>query len=237
MDRATAYENRWRTLGVLCLSLVIVMVGNSSLNIALPSLAAPVAASRTPPPSSPGTAPSQAVRFEANAGQFDPEARFVARTGLPFTVFDCTPTAITVCLRLIPTGPVNFGKPDQLRDSGGANSFIYTDLSNQALSTFTDISGGNEVGPFPSAMTRRNSFRGPGFWNADLALFKNIRFTERMRLQLRAEAFNVFNHSNLYIVGSSADRGNGFVQAKKGFPASNVPAERRNLQMAVRFMF
>jgi outer membrane receptor protein involved in Fe transport len=163
--------------------------------------------------------------------------RFVARTGLPFTVFDCTPTAITVCLRLIPTGPVNFGKPDQLQDSGDPNSFIYTDLSNQTRSTFTDVSGGNEVGPFPADMTRRNAFRGPGFWNADLALFKNVRFTERMRLQLRAEAFNVFNHSNLYIVGSSADRGNGFVQAKKGYPASNVPAERRNIQLAVRFMF
>jgi EmrB/QacA subfamily drug resistance transporter len=33
------YDRRWRILGVLCLSLTIVMVGNSSLNVALPSLA------------------------------------------------------------------------------------------------------------------------------------------------------------------------------------------------------
>ncbi|HET6952892.1 MAG TPA: MFS transporter [Acidimicrobiales bacterium] len=33
------YARRWRTLGVLCLSLMIVMVGNISLNVALPAIA------------------------------------------------------------------------------------------------------------------------------------------------------------------------------------------------------
>ena len=32
------YRKRWWTLGVLCLSLLIIMVGNTSLNVALPSL-------------------------------------------------------------------------------------------------------------------------------------------------------------------------------------------------------
>ena len=32
------HERRWWTLGVLCLSLLIVFVGNSSLNVALPTL-------------------------------------------------------------------------------------------------------------------------------------------------------------------------------------------------------
>lgn len=34
----TAYDRRWWTLGVLCLSLFIVFVGNSSLNVTLPTL-------------------------------------------------------------------------------------------------------------------------------------------------------------------------------------------------------
>jgi EmrB/QacA subfamily drug resistance transporter len=38
MDHAQAYERRWWTLAVLCLSLLIVFTGNSSLNVALPSL-------------------------------------------------------------------------------------------------------------------------------------------------------------------------------------------------------
>jgi EmrB/QacA subfamily drug resistance transporter len=36
---AAAYARRWRTLGVLCLSLTIVMIANMSLNLALPSIA------------------------------------------------------------------------------------------------------------------------------------------------------------------------------------------------------
>jgi hypothetical protein len=39
----------------------------------------------------------------------------------------------------------------------------------------------------------RNSIRGPGFTSTDLSLFKNIRFTSSQRLQLRVEAFNLFN--------------------------------------------
>lgn len=37
---------------------------------------------------------------------------------------------------------------------------------------------------------------GPGYFNVNMALLKNIRFTETMRLQLRAEAFNVLNNVN-----------------------------------------
>ncbi len=39
----------------------------------------------------------------------------------------------------------------------------------------------------------RNTVRGPGFASTDLSLFKNIVFTGSQRLQLRFEAFNVFN--------------------------------------------
>jgi hypothetical protein len=41
----------------------------------------------------------------------------------------------------------------------------------------------------------RNALRGPGLWQLDLALAKNIAFSERLRLQLRAEAFNVLNRA------------------------------------------
>src|SRR5262249_11351191 len=42
----------------------------------------------------------------------------------------------------------------------------------------------------------RNFFRGPGFWNTDMALLKNFKITERVQTQFRAEFFNVFNHVN-----------------------------------------
>ncbi len=37
-DHTLAYDRRWWTLAVLCLSLLIVFVGNSSLNVAIPTL-------------------------------------------------------------------------------------------------------------------------------------------------------------------------------------------------------
>jgi len=42
----------------------------------------------------------------------------------------------------------------------------------------------------------RNIFQGPNFWNLDSGLLKNVGMTERFRLQIRAEFFNVLNHTN-----------------------------------------
>ena len=42
----------------------------------------------------------------------------------------------------------------------------------------------------------RNILDGPGYQNINLGLLKNISLSGDARLQLRAEAFNLFNHSN-----------------------------------------
>lgn len=46
-DPDTVYKKRWSTLVVLCLSLMVVMVGNTALNVALPVLAGELAASNS----------------------------------------------------------------------------------------------------------------------------------------------------------------------------------------------
>ncbi len=45
--------------------------------------------------------------------------------------------------------------------------------------------------------SHRNDQRGPGAANTDLSVFKDFAIIERLKLQFRAEAFNVFNHANL----------------------------------------
>jgi len=40
----------------------------------------------------------------------------------------------------------------------------------------------------------RNILRGPGINNWDMSVFKNFAFREQVRLQLRLESFNAFNH-------------------------------------------
>jgi hypothetical protein len=42
----------------------------------------------------------------------------------------------------------------------------------------------------------RNAFRGPAVYNVDFSLFKSIPITERFKVQLRMEAFNIFNIQN-----------------------------------------
>jgi hypothetical protein len=42
----------------------------------------------------------------------------------------------------------------------------------------------------------RNAFRGPNYFNTDFSLRKDFRVTERMALQLGANAYNVLNHPN-----------------------------------------
>jgi len=41
----------------------------------------------------------------------------------------------------------------------------------------------------------RNALRLPGYWNFDAGLAKNLKFTERLQLQLRADFINAFNHT------------------------------------------
>ncbi|MDQ1449344.1 MAG: hypothetical protein QOC79_2315, partial [Actinomycetota bacterium] len=42
-----AFDRRWWTLAVLCLSLLIVFVGNASLNVAIPTLSRQLHASNS----------------------------------------------------------------------------------------------------------------------------------------------------------------------------------------------
>jgi hypothetical protein len=51
----------------------------------------------------------------------------------------------------------------------------------------------------------RDVFRGPGINNFDMSIFKNIPlWAERIRFQLRFEAYNTFNHTQFSGVNSSA---------------------------------
>jgi len=42
---------------------------------------------------------------------------------------------------------------------------------------------------------QRNMLRGPGRNNWNMSIFKEFRFTESARFELRIETFNTFNHT------------------------------------------
>jgi hypothetical protein len=50
----------------------------------------------------------------------------------------------------------------------------------------------------------RNAFTAPGFHNFDFRIGRQFAFTERLKLSLIGEAFNLFNHTNISSVSSTA---------------------------------
>ncbi|HUK90786.1 MAG TPA: TonB-dependent receptor, partial [Blastocatellia bacterium] len=78
----------------------------------------------------------------------------------------------------------------------------------------------------------RRFFHGPGLNNFDMALLKGFKFTESKELQLRVEAFNVFNHAQF-------DNPSGTLNAG-GNPLFGVVTAANNariLQVACKILF
>ena len=124
---------------------------------------------------------------------------FTARTGAPFSVFDETTVAVGYTIpRLIPATKPQFqvGSPKAV----GPNNFNALTIPVPAFDhSLNPTLGISDLGPFPATMTHRNSFRGPGAWNADAALQKDFPITERVGLQFRVEGFDFLNHHNYYV--------------------------------------
>jgi hypothetical protein len=104
----------------------------------------------------------------------------------------------------------------------------------------------------------RNSLRGPGFWQVDLGIHRTFGLFERLKMQLRWEVFNVFNHPTfLYPTTLTATYVNGVLSIPATFGIINRSAARsfngggntggfnplfqnggpRSMQFAARFNF
>ena len=87
---------------------------------------------------------------------------------------------------------------------------------------------------------RRNQLFGPGFSDVDISLFKTTAITERVRLQLRAELFNAFNHYNFAppdnILGGGFGQLNDTIGDHWGAPGVG-PGEPFNVQLGGKFIF
>jgi hypothetical protein len=88
----------------------------------------------------------------------------------------------------------------------------------------------------------RNGFRESSLWNVDLRLSRRIAFTETVKLELLAEAFNLFNrtqatsfNTTFYTLsGSNLNFNSSFRQVTE---ASGTLYRERQVQLAVRFQF
>ncbi len=137
---------------------------------------------------------------------------FTVHSGVPFSIFDSSNSlngsAGYGIPRYVPTGAISTLKAGSPVNSGLQNDFTVLNLPPGNLNPFDPTLGVSDFGPYPSDMTRRNAFRGPGWWNFDLAASKTFSLTERVKLQLRAEGFDLFNHHNLYVNALALDVAN-----------------------------
>jgi hypothetical protein len=168
---------------------------------------------------------------------------FTAHTGSPFSLYDCSnsaPAAANTCMRMLQVAPVTTNS-NPAAVPGAINTFNYIDLTTQAAGIGTYINpltGSSVIGPFPSNMTQRGAFYAPGNWNLDAVLAKRFNITEKVKLQLRLEAYNAFNHANLYVDGSTLNaNSNDYVRAFRGGSPVLGFFDHRNIQVAARLDF
>jgi outer membrane receptor protein involved in Fe transport len=91
-----------------------------------------------------------------------------------------------------------FGRPDLVGDpfAGTNGSDKFLNLAAFKVPCTFDAGGNCIPSTFHFGTLGRNSLPGPHYRNFDLSLFKTTPITEQVKVQLRAEVFNVFNHPN-----------------------------------------
>ncbi|HEX5431605.1 MAG TPA: TonB-dependent receptor [Bryobacteraceae bacterium] len=93
----------------------------------------------------------------------------------------------------------------------GAAGPVYPNLTGPPV--YSDIRSSNGIYLTPKNFSAppfgeygslaRNAFHGPGVNNFDLGFIKNLSLTERLRLQIRGEMFNAFNHAQFEFAGAA----------------------------------
>ena len=125
-----------------------------------------------------------------------------------------------------------------LRSSGGTatgnpNEFTLLDLTpllSSAGSYVNPKTGNSDFGPYPSDMTARNAFRGPGYWNVDFVVGKRFHFGATKAVMARLEAYNLFNHHNMYAHTDAAD-------ISSASTITGYLQDQRRMQLAFKFEF
>jgi hypothetical protein len=181
-------------------------------------------------------------------GGYEVTGIYSLHSGTPFTFFDSTNNATGYNVaRYVPSTPLTqhtFKSIPSGVNGGGANSYIIGTLPVANSFGNPNLLGISDWGPFPSNMTSRNAFRGPGEWGFDASLSKSFPIAEGIALEFRAEGFNLLNHHNLFIQeglndAADAQGGNPQIIASKGGIGNNGGAsdERRFGQFAAKINF
>jgi hypothetical protein len=123
--------------------------------------------------------------------------------------------------------------PNSGTTQSGNYYFNPANFSNSNLITLDDIAStdASTLPSFTYGSFPRNGLRGPGFTNLDIAVAKHFRFNEGKDVELRMDAFNVFNHTQF----GNPDTALTINSSTFGQISTTYPA--RILQLALHFSF
>lgn len=165
--------------------------------------------------------------FDAGTGNFDIRHKFVASVVYSPTFYKGNNTSLGNYLL-----------------NGWTLSPIYVFFSGRPYDGFAGSNINGTSGDTRLPLDERNANRFPNLWNVDLRLSKRIRFTERYNIEFLAEAFNLFNRTQVSGVNTTQYTFNtaantltynasfGDIQ----FTDNNLYRERQ-IQFAARFHF
>jgi hypothetical protein len=135
-------------------------------------------------------------------GHWGLDGRFTSRTGFPITLQGNYLNQ--------PDGSAYYGGVDLV---AGEPIYLYGTNCDSVLQSLGDLApgkhcpGGRAINPQAFADVSsglgnapRNFVTGFGAWQIDLAVRREFPIRERLKLQFRAEAFNVFNHPNFGVI-------------------------------------
>ena len=113
-------------------------------------------------------------------------------------------------------------RPNRIGDGGA--------LANPTVDRWFDTSAFATPAAFTYGNAGRNILYGPGRVNFDFSLFKEFPIKEGLKLQFRAECFNVFNHPQFDLPNAAIGAGNaGTITSIVGTP--------RQIQFGAKIVF
>jgi hypothetical protein len=113
-------------------------------------------------------------------------------SGTPFTVSDST--NVSMQANSPPISGFVASRPNVVGDPNAGPRTVEEWLSRSAFHRLNPLTDAGEFGD-----AGRNIARADSYLNFDVSLVRRFRFADSLRVELRAEAFNVFNHANFGI--------------------------------------
>jgi hypothetical protein len=138
-------------------------------------------------------------------------------------------SGITIFQTGVPFTPGSLGDPGNV--GAGARADVVGDwqISNPSITKWFDTAAFKAPALYTRGNAGRNLMTGPGINNWDINLNKSFRIHEEMRVQIRAEFFNAFNHPSFNNPGATF--------GTPSFGVISSAGAGRVIQLGVKFYF